>query len=162
MSDDIEAYTKAKAILNSVERLEEQQKTLAELTKKQSELTAVSEPKQSHAQNATQKPIEQRKTEKARVVPPPTEKSHYRENRQQNERSQPSIDIKKAEQTFSDYLKKVEEVAKTILNNQLKALREKAKPILEKYNTLKDSKPLMFGKDQWQRTQTKRSNSIRL
>ena len=156
MSDDIEAYTKAKAILNSVERLEEQQKTLAELTKKQSELTAVSEPKPSHAQNATQKPIEQRKTERARVVPTHPEKSHHSENRQQNEPSQPSIDIKKAEQTFSDYLKKVEEVAKTILNNQLKALREKAKPLLEKFENLRDNKPKseyvrpeFMGKSKW-------------
>lgn len=151
MSDDIEAYQKSKGILNSVERLEEQRQAQAEQLKKQSELTAVSEPKPSHAQNATQKPIEQSKTKIARVAPPPPEKSHHRENRRQNEPSQPIINIKKAEQTFSDYLKKVEEVAKTILNNQLKALREKAKPILEKYNTLKDSKPLMFGKDQWQK-----------
>lgn len=156
MSDDIEAYTKAKAILNSVERLEEQQKALAELTKKQSELTAVSEPKPSHAQNATQKPIEQRKTEKARVVPPPPEKSYHSENRRKNEPSQPSINIKKAEQTFSDYLKKVEEVAKTILNNQLKALREKAKPLLEKFENLRDNKPKseyvrpeFMGKSKW-------------
>ena len=41
--------------------------------------------------------------------------------------------------------------AKAILDRQLKALREKAKPILEKYNTLKDSKPLMFGKDKWEK-----------
>lgn len=156
MSDDIEAYTKAKAILNSVERLEEQQKTLAELTKKQSELTAVSEPKPSHAQNSTQKPIEQRKTERARVVPTHPEKSQHSENRQQNEPLQPSIDIKKAEQTFSDYLKKVEEVAKTILNNQLKALREKAKPLLEKFENLRDNKPKseyvrpeFMGKSKW-------------
>jgi len=155
MSDDIEAYQKAKGILNSVERLEEQRQA-QEQNKKQSELTAVSEPKPSHAQNATQKPIEQRKTEKARVVPPAPEKSHHSENRQQNEPSQPSIDIKKAEQTFSDYLKKVEEVAKTILNNQLKALREKAKPLLEKFENLRDNKPKseyvrpeFMGKSKW-------------
>lgn len=155
MSDDIEAYTKAKAILNSVERLEEQQKTLAELTKKQSELTAVSEPKpQSKTQTPLEthsKRLEPQETKQATPVAQQPEKPLQSENRQQNEPLQPSIDIKKAEQTFSDYLKKVEEVAKIILNNQLKALREKAKPILEKYNTLKDSKPLMFGKDQWQK-----------
>lgn len=153
MSDDIEAYTKAKAILNSVERLEEQQKTLAELTKKQSELTAVSEPKPSHAQNATQKPIEQRKTERARVVPPPPEKSQHSENRQQNEPLPPSIDIKKAEQTFSDYLKKVEEVAKTILNNQLKSLLAKAQPLREKLEKLVNNEPI-FKKKQWEQDKT--------
>ena len=155
MSDDIEAYQKAKGILNSVERLEEQRQA-QEQNKKQSELTAVSEPKQSHAQNATQKPIEQRKIERARVVPTHPEKSHHSENRQQNEPLPPSIDIKKAEQTFSDYLKKVEEVAKTILNNQLKALREKAKPLLEKFENLRDNKPKseyvrpeFMGKSKW-------------
>ena len=110
----LKEYQKSKGILNSVERLEEQRQAQAEQLKKQSELTAVSEPKPSHAQNATQKPIEQSKTKIARVAPSPPEKSHHRENRRQNEPSQPIINIKKAEQTFSDYLKKVEEVAKTI------------------------------------------------
>ena len=156
MSDDIEAYQKSKGILNSVERLEEQRQAQAEQLKKQSELTAVSEPKPSHAQNATQKPIEQSKTKMARVAPPPPEKSYHSENRRKNEPSQPSINIKKAEQTFSDYLKKVEEVAKTILNNQLKALREKAKPLLEKFENLRDNKPKseyvrpeFMGKSKW-------------
>ena len=156
MSDDIEAYQKSKGILNSVERLEEQRQAQAEQLKKQSELTAVSEPKPSHAQNATQKPIEQSKTKIARVAPPPPEKSYHSENRRKNEPSQPSINIKKAEQTFSDYLKKVEEVAKTILNNQLKALREKAKPLLEKFENLRDNKPKseyvrpeFMGKSKW-------------
>ena len=156
MSDDIEAYQKSKGILNSVERLEEQRQAQAEQLKKQSEITAVSEPKPSHAQNATQKPIEQSKTKMARVAPPPPEKSYHSENRRENEPSQPSINIKKAEQTFSDYLKKVEEVAKTILNNQLKALREKAKPLLEKFENLRDNKPKseyvrpeFMGKSKW-------------
>lgn len=156
MSDDIEAYQKSKGILNSVERLEEQRQAQAEQLKKQSELTAVSEPKPSHAQNATQKPIEQSKTKMARVAPPPPEKSYHSENRRKNEPSQPSINIKKAEQTFSDYLKKVEEVAKTILNNQLRALREKAKPLLEKFENLRDNKPKseyvrpeFMGKSKW-------------
>ena len=42
-------------------------------------------------------------------------------------------------------------LCRPLLDSQLKALREKAKPILEKYNTLKDSKPLMFGKDKWEK-----------
>ncbi len=40
--------------------------------------------------------------------------------------------------------------ADPILDNQLKALREKGKPILEKYNKLKDNKPL-FGKGKWEK-----------
>ena len=47
-------------------------------------------------------------------------------------------------------------MAKTILNNQLKALREKAKPLLEKFENLRDNKPKseyvrpeFMGKSKW-------------
>ena len=83
MSDDIEAYQKAKGILNSVERLEEQRQA-QEQNKKQSELTAVSEPK---PQPKTQRPLEThskrlepQEDKTARVVPPQAEKSLQSEN----------------------------------------------------------------------------------
>lgn len=52
---------------------------------------------------------------------------------------------------FNDRL---EQIAQNILENQLKALRTKAKPILATFEKLRDNEPLFFGKDQWHYRQT--------
>lgn len=122
--------------------------------KKQSELTAVSEPppppqKTQIPLETHSKRLEQHKEEKARVSPPTPKKPLQNENKDPSEPKK--IDIVGNQNILKEYAEKIHATAQQILDNQLKVLRAKAKPILDKYNTLKDSKPLMFGKDQWQK-----------
>ena len=122
--------------------------------KKQSELTAVSEPppppqKTQIPLETHSKRLEQHKEEKARVLPPTPKKPLQNENKDPSEPKK--IDIVGNQNILKEYAEKIHATAQQILDNQLKVLRAKAKPILDKYNTLKDSKPLMFGKDQWQK-----------
>lgn len=49
--------------------------------------------------------------------------------------------------------------AKVILDSQLKALRDKSKPMLVKVNQLLDNKPLFFGKDKWEQDKDKALNA---
>ena len=95
------------------------------------------------------KRLELQEKQLAKTVPPQVEKSLQSENKPNIEPKK--INLAEKQQLIKEYAEKVHTTAKAILDSQLKALREKAKPILEKYNTLKDSKPLMFGKNQWQK-----------
>ena len=156
--DDIKTYEQWKTVNNSIIELEqagvlaEKKKPTQEKNQKQSELTAVSEPK---PQLKTQTPIEthskrleQQENNSARVVPPQGEKPLQSENKPPSEPKK--IDIAEKQHIIKKYAEKVQTTAKAILDNQLRVLREKGKPILEKYNKLKDNKPL-FGKDKWEK-----------
>lgn len=101
-----------------------------------------------NAQKRTENAIEPHQDNSARVTPTKPIKSLKTHNRPHNERVK--LDIAEKTLLIREYGEKVQATTKQILDNQLKALREKAKPILEKYNTLKDSKPLLFGKDKWE------------
>lgn len=99
-------------------------------------------------EKAQKSTLEPRENKQARVVPAQAQKPLRSENRGSSEPKK--IDLAEKQQIVKKYAEKVQTTAKAILDNQLKALREKAKPILEKYNTLKDNKPLLFGKDKWE------------
>ena len=143
---------------NSIVELEQtgvlakKKKPTQEKNQRKSELTAVSEPK---PQPKTQTPLENHRNrlepqenEQARVIPPQHEKTPQSENKPPSEPKK--INLAKKQQLIIEYAQKVQNTAKQILDNQLKALREKGKPILEKYNKLKDNKPL-FGKGKWEK-----------
>ncbi|HEH9789924.1 TPA: hypothetical protein SIC91_002407 [Pasteurella multocida] len=57
---------------------------------------------------------------------------------------------------FNDRL---EQIAQNILENQLKALRTKAKPILATFEKLRDNEPLFFGKDKWRQDKQQALNA---
>lgn len=57
---------------------------------------------------------------------------------------------------FNDRL---EQIAQNILENQLKTLRAKAKPILATFEKLRDNEPLFFGKDQWRKDKQQALNA---
>ena len=120
---------------------------------KQIELTAVSEPvaqpKPQTPLETHRKPIDPQENKQATTVPQLQKKANQEQNRPINEPSKNDINQKQG--LILEYAEKAQTIAKAILDSQLKALREEAKPILEKYHTLKDSKPLMFGKEQWQK-----------
>lgn len=147
-------FERIKTVGNPTKALAEiEQRPKPQEIKKQSELTAVSKPK---PQPKTQTPLEThskhleaQEKQVARVVPPQAEKSLQSENKPHIEPKK--INIAENQELLKKYAEKVQTTAKVILDSQLKALRAKAKPILEKYNTLKDNKPLLFGKDKWER-----------
>ena len=147
-------FERVKTVGNPTKALADiEQRPKPQEIKKQSELTAVSElPPQQKTQiqlETHRKRLEQQENKQAREVPPQAEKSLQSENKPPSESKK--INLAEKQQLIKEYAEKVQTTAKAILDSQLKALREKAKPILEKYNTLKDSKPLMFGKDKWEK-----------
>lgn len=60
---------------------------------------------------------------------------------------------------LKEFHDRLEQIAQNILENQLKALRTKAKPILATFEKLRDNEPLFFGKDQWQQDKQKALNA---
>ncbi|WP_220689435.1 hypothetical protein, partial [Moraxella catarrhalis] len=60
---------------------------------------------------------------------------------------------------MKEFHDRLEQIAQNILENQLKALRTKAKPILATFEKLRDNEPLFFGKDQWQQDKQKSLNA---
>lgn len=130
--------------------IEQRQKTTPppQEIKKQREVTAVTEQKPQIITETYSKPVEPLQKSKRIDTTTPPQKSLETPNKPQNEPNK--SDIAEKQNLIKDYAKKVQTTAKAILDSQLKALREKSKPVLEKYNTLKDSKPLMFGKDKWE------------
>lgn len=150
--DDIKTYEQWKTVNNSIVELEqtgvlaEKKKPTQEKTQKQSEPSP---------QPKTQKPLERhskllkpQENRQATPLAPKTEKTLQSENKPHIEPKK--INLAEKQQLIKEYAQKVQTTAKQILDNQLKALREKGKPILEKYNKLKDNKPL-FGKDKWEK-----------
>lgn len=64
--------------------------------------------------------------------------------------TEPSPDVfKENRKIYLEYVEKIETTAKAILSSQLKALQDKGKPALAKFEKLRDNEPLFFGKDKW-------------
>lgn len=110
-----------------------------------------------NAQKRTENAIEPQKDISARVVPPQPKKPHQSENRPISERIK--LDIADKQKIIQEYGEKLQTTAKAILDNQLKALRDKSKPMLAKVNQLLDNKPLFLGKDKWEKDKDKALNA---
>ena len=152
-------FERVKTVGNPTKALADiEQRPKPQEIKKQSELTAVSEPS---PQPKTQKPLEThskrlepQENNSARVVPQLAEKSPQSENKPNIEPKK--INLAEKQQLIKEYAEKVHTTAKAILDSQLKALREKAKPLLEKFENLRDNKPKseyvrpeFMGKSKW-------------
>lgn len=150
--DDIKTYEQWKTVNNSIVDLEqagvlaEKKKPTQEKTQKQSEPSPP--PKTQKPLETHSKRLEPQENKRATQVELQPEKSLKSENKPPSEPKR--INLTEKQQLIKEYAQKVHTTAKQILDNQLKALREKGKPILEKYNKLKDNKPL-FGKDKWEK-----------
>lgn len=90
----------------------------------------------------------QRKLEAQAVTPPPQQIKKQSEVTAVTELSPNTF--KENRKIFSEYAEKVETTAKAILRSQLKALEDKGKPLLAKFEKLRDNKPLLwFKKEKW-------------
>lgn len=110
-----------------------------------------------NAQKRTENAIETLKGLSARVIPTTPIKSLQTPNRHHSERIK--LDIAEKTSLIREYGEKVQATAKQILDSQLKALRDKSKPMLAKINHLLDNKPLFFGKDKWEQDKDKALNA---
>lgn len=110
-----------------------------------------------NAQKRTENAIETLKGLSARVMPTTPIKSLQTPNRHHSERIK--LDIAEKTSLIREYGEKVQATAKQILDSQLKALRDKSKPMLAKINHLLDNKPLFFGKDKWEQDKDKALNA---
>lgn len=151
---ELNEYAFSKKVQTSIDRLQRERE--AELLRLEQERKAQEKNQKPPAEKIPlethRERLELHKEEKAREVSPQPEKSLKSKIRRQNEPDQPGIDIEKANNIIKEYLAKVEEVAKNILNKQLKALLDNGKPLLTKLNNLVDHKP-SFGKkalQQWE------------
>ena len=90
----------------------------------------------------------QRKLEAQAVTPPPQQIKKQSEVTAVTELSPNTF--KENRKIFSEYAEKVETTAKAILRSQLKALEDKGKPLLAKFEKLRDNEPLLwFKKEKW-------------
>mgnify|MGYP000159157053 CR=1 FL=1 len=90
----------------------------------------------------------QRKLEAQAVTPPPQQIKKQSEVTAVTELSPNTF--KENRKIFTEYAEKVETTAKAILRSQLKALEDKGKPLLAKFEKLRDNEPLLwFKKEKW-------------
>ena len=109
-----------------------------------------------HAPKRTQKPHRATEKQKWYKVPPTPKNTLKTQNRAIY--SDDLLSPKQYQQNLAflkEFHDRLEQIAQNILENQLKALRTKAKPILATFEKLRDNEPLFFGKDQWQQDKGK-------
>lgn len=104
---------------------------------------------QTH-ENAQKGTLQSDKPKSATLVPTTPTKSLQSENKAVSERFKlTSAEINQRHAFLAKFHEKVQELAKKLLNQELQALKDKAKPMLAKFEKLRDNEPLFFGKDQW-------------
>ncbi len=83
------------------------------------------------------------------VTLPSTPKNTPKSQNNANSNLLSSEQYRRIMEFLSKFNERVEKIAQDVLKNQLKALQAKAKPILAKFEELRDNEPLFFGKEQW-------------
>ena len=104
---------------------------------------------QTH-ENAQKGTLQSDKPKSATLVPTTLTKSLQSENKAVSERFKlTSAEINQRHAFLAKFHEKVQELAKKLLNQELQALKDKAKPMLAKFEKLRDNEPLFLGKNQW-------------
>lgn len=93
------------------------------------------------------------------VEVPPTPKNTPKTQNNANSNLLSSEQYRQTMEFLREFNDRLEQITQNILENQLKALRTKAKPILATFEKLRDNEPLFFGKDQWQQDKQKALNA---
>lgn len=104
--------------------------------------------------------VEPRKDKNGSKVPPTPQNTLKTQNRAFSEK--PILSPQQHQQILmflQEFSGRLEEIAQNILENQLKALRTRAKPILATFEKLRDNEPLFFGKDKWQQDKQQALNA---
>lgn len=107
-------------------------------------------------ENATGTPTSPIKNKSDREVPPTPQNTLKTQN---NANLLPSEQYRQTMEFLREFNERIEKIAQNILENQLKALRNKAKPLLATFEKLRDNKPLFFGKDKWQQDKQQALNA---
>lgn len=134
-----------------LERAEQAERQRQEQTRRQAELekAKTAQKAQTH-ENAQKGTLQSDKPKSATAVPTTPPKPLQSENKAVSERFKlTSAEINQRHAFLAKFHEKIQEIAKKLLNQELQALKDKAKPILAKFEKLRDNKPLFFGKDQW-------------
>lgn len=148
-NDAIKARNAEKQRLPEILKGLEQEISLAEskISKYQSEIRL----------EASKQPLRATETQKQVEQPKPQENRLERKLEPSNGDKKNSIAENK--ELAENYAEKVQQTAKVVLDSQLKALQEKAKPLLANFEKLRDNKPLFFGKDKWEQDKNKALNA---
>ncbi|HEH9658681.1 TPA: hypothetical protein SIC49_002255 [Pasteurella multocida] len=93
----------------------------------------------------------------SKVAPTPTNTPKTQNNANSNLLS--SEQYRQTMEFLREFNDRLEQIAQNILENQLKALRTKAKPILATFEKLRDNEPLFFGKDKWRQDKQQALNA---
>ena len=113
---------------------------------------------QNTLKNAPRNAVEPPKNKNS-VEVPPTPKNTPKTQNNANSNLLSSEQYRQTMEFLREFNDRLEQIAQNILENQLKALRTKAKPILATFEKLRDNEPLFFGKDQWQQDKQKSLNA---
>lgn len=113
---------------------------------------------QNTLKNAPRNAVEPPKNKNS-VEVPPTPKNTPKTQNNANSNLLSSEQYRQTMEFLREFNDRLEQIAQNILENQLKALRAKAKPILATFEKLRDNEPLFFGKDQWRQDKQQALNA---
>lgn len=108
--------------------------------------------------NAPRNAVEPPKNKNS-VEVPPTPKNTPKTQNNANSNLLSSEQYRQTMEFLREFNDRLEQIAQKILENQLKALITKAKPILATFEKLRDNEPLFFGKDQWRQDKQQALNA---
>lgn len=149
------------ALQQQARQAEQAERQRQEQTRRQAQLEMVKAVKKAQTrENARKSPLEPQKSKNGINIPPTPKNTLKTQNRAIY--SDNLLLSKQYQQNLAflqEFSEQVERTAQNILENQLKALRTKAKPILATFEKLRDNEPLFFGKDQWQQDKQKALNA---
>ena len=122
-----------------------------EQTKRQTQLErAKTAQKPKTHENAQKGTLQSDKPKSDTTVPTTPPKPLQSENKAVSERFKlTSAEINQRHAFLAKFHEKIQELAKKLLNQELQALKDKAKPMLAKFEKLRDNEPLFLGKNQW-------------
>lgn len=135
-----------------LERAEQAERQRQEQTRRQAELekAKTAQKAQTH-ENAQKGTLQSDKPKSATAVPTTPPKPLQSENKAVSERFKLTpAQVSQRHEYLEKFHAKIREIAKNIFENELKPLKTKGKELFEQLEKLKNSKPLLWGKDKWE------------
>lgn len=135
-----------------LERAEQAERQRQEQTRRQAELEKAKTAKKAQThENAQKGTLQSDKPKSATLVPTTPPKPLQSENKAVSERFKLTpAQVSQRHEFLEKFHAKIREIAKNIFENELKPLKTKGKELFEQLEKLKNSKPLLWGKDKWE------------
>lgn len=149
------------ALQQQAQQAEQAERQRQEQTRRQAELerAKTTQKTQTH-ENAQKGTLQSDKPKSATLAPTNAENALKTQNRAFNsDNLLPPEQYRQTLEFLKEFGERVEKIAQNILENQLKALKNKGKPLLATFEKLRDNKPLFFGKDKWQQDKQQALNA---